>query len=421
MRLPKPPLPAPLLIGFSGGMDSTVLLHLLRQHARPLRALHVHHGLHAQADDWAAHCQHICDELGVPLEIVHVAVARDSGLGPEGAARAARHAAFAQALGVGEILTLAHHQDDQAETFLLRALRGAGTEGLAAMRCWRPFAGGWLWRPMLDWPRTALHDYARRQGLRWVEDPGNTASTFDRNFLRNQVLPLLRQRWPEADVNFARSATLCAQAGDLLEVEDAQALARVQPDPHTLEIAALQALPPARRARLLRRWIAALGLPPLPSNGIAIIECNLLPANHASNARFDWAGARVQRWRGLLHAGRILPPLPQDYTQPWDGRTALKLPTGDMLTLEGADGFDTPVLACARRGGERIVLPGRGHSHALKHVLQDTNTPPWLRARLPLLQAMDGTVLAAGDAIVSAHMAAWLATRGARLQWTPLA
>lgn len=114
MRLPKPPLPAPLLIGFSGGMDSTVLLHLLRQHAHSLRALHVHHGLHAQADDWAAHCQHICDELGVPLEIVHVAVARDSGLGPEGAARAARHAAFAQALGVGEILTLAHHQDDQA-------------------------------------------------------------------------------------------------------------------------------------------------------------------------------------------------------------------------------------------------------------------------------------------------------------------
>ena len=138
MRLPNPPLPSPILLGFSGGLDSSVLLQLLATdpgiRSRGLRALHVHHGLHADADAWAAHCRRVCAALDVPLEVVRVQVNLSARLGVEGAARAARHAAFAAALGDGEILALAHHRDDQAETFLLRALRGAGADGLAAMR-----------------------------------------------------------------------------------------------------------------------------------------------------------------------------------------------------------------------------------------------------------------------------------------------
>ena len=187
-----------VLVGFSGGLDSTVLLRLLagdadiRRHG--LRAIHVHHGLHADADAWAAHCRRTCDALDVPLSIVHVDVDRASGLGLEGAARATRHRAFEEGLRDDEILALAHHRDDQAETFLLRALRGSGVDGLAAMRPWRAYANGWLWRPLLDVPRDALQAHATAHGLAWIEDASNGDPRFDRNFLRNEVMPLLRQR-----------------------------------------------------------------------------------------------------------------------------------------------------------------------------------------------------------------------------------
>ena len=413
----------PVLAGFSGGLDSSVLLHLLANHAETravgLRAVHVHHGLHADADAWATHCQNACDAVGVPLEVVRVTVQRDSGLGLEGAARDARHRAFADALGVGEVLALAHHRDDQAETFLLRALRGSGVDGLAAMRPWRVFAGGWLWRPLLDLPRDALAAHAAAHGLRWIDDPSNADGGLDRGFLRNEVMPALRARWPHAEAMFARSAMLSAQAARLLDEEDAAALAAAG-EGATLRIEALHTLPAARRARVLRRWVTALGLPPLPAQGVAAVEGVLLHPSADANPRFDWSGARLQRWRGLLHAGPVLPPLPAGWSREWDGRDAVTLPTGDRIALLGTDGFDAPLRLHARQGGERIRLPGRTHSHALKHVLQEQGVPPWRRERLPLLSRGEA-LLAAGDAILAADMAAWLDARGARLQWTTLA
>lgn len=415
------PAASGILVGFSGGLDSTVLLQAcatspLRQLG--LRALHVHHGLHADADAWAAHCQRACEALGVPLQVVRVEVARERGGGLEAAARTARHAAFAAELHDGEILALAHHRDDQAETFLLRALRASGPDGLAAMRPWRRHGRGWLWRPLLDLPRSKLLAHAQRQGLRWIEDPANADPAPDRNFLRHQVLPLLQQRWPQAGAAFARSAALSAAAADLLEAEDARALAAAATDdPHALAVAALLSLPAARRARVLRRWIEARGLPPLPASGIDRIEADLLRAAPDAEAAFAWSTACVRRWRDLLHADRRQPPLPAGWHCRWDGRTPLALPDGGTLQLEGGRGFDPPLTVHARRGGERIVLPGRHHHHALKHVLQEARVPPWLRERLPLLSSVDGTLLAAGDRILSADFAHWLHDHGTRLHW----
>lgn len=421
LALPAPPRDGPLLVGFSGGMDSSVLLHCLATtpglRARGLRALHVHHGLHPEADAWAAHCQVVCAGLGVPLQVARVEVDPGSGLGREGAARAARHAAFAQALQDDEILVLAHHQDDQAETFLLRALRGSGVDGLAAMRAWRPYARGWLWRPLLELPRTALAAHAQRHALRWLDDPANADPSFDRNFLRQQVLPLLQRRWPQAAANLARSAALAAQATDLLDTDDTALLASMRLSADTLDAAALRALAPARRARVLRHWIAALGLPPLPGQAVARIDRELLDAPHDANPCLDWHGARIQRWRNQLHAGPLRDPLPLGWETLWDGCAPLALPTGDVLELHGRAGFEAPLRVHARRGGERIRLPGRAHSHALKHVLQEAGIPPWRRERLPLLSAADGTLLAAGDGILAAPLADWLQSRGARLRW----
>ena len=411
-----------LLLGLSGGLDSTALLHRLARDARldngRLRALHVHHGLHADADGWAAHCQWTCEALGIPLAVIRVAV-EHRGEGLEAAAREARYAAFADALRDGELLVTAHHLDDQAETFLLRALRASGPDGLAAMRPWRAFARGWHWRPLLETPRAALLDYARRHRLQWIDDPANASLDFDRNFLRRQVMPLLRARWPQADAAFARSAALSAQASELLDTEDEAALASCATlDAHAIAVAPLLALPAARRARALRRWIQRLDLPPLPGQAIARIESDLLSARGDGEPVFRWGQAQLRRWRDLLYAARVVPPLTQDWQAGWDGRGRLLLPDGGALSLQGADALPAAAWVTARRGGERIRLPGRAHSHALKKVLQDLGVPPWERERLPLLRDAAGDVLAAGDLVHAAGFDAWLRANGARLAWS---
>lgn len=409
-------------VAFSGGLDSTVLLHLLAQdpgvRRQGLHALHVHHGLHPDAEAWAAQCEALCLSLDVPLRVQRVRVDTARGEGMEAAARRARHAAFAEAMQAGDIVALAHHRDDQAETFLLRALRASGPDGLAAMRPWRAFGTGWLWRPLLDTPRSALEAYARASALTWIEDPSNAGTVFDRNFLRHQVLPLLRTRWPHVDAAFARSAALNADTADLLARQDRERLAMAATaDPAALHVAPLRAACPAARARALRRWIDGLSLPPLPAEGFARIDATLLEARADAQAEFAWHGAVVRRWRGLLHAERLRPALPDDWQTDWDGAGPLALPDGGTVSLEGAGTpFATPVRLTARRGGERIALPGRAHRHALKDVLQSRGIPPWERRQLPLLWRGD-TLWAAGDLVLSAECDAWLRAAGGRLLW----
>jgi tRNA(Ile)-lysidine synthase len=403
-------------------MDSMVLLHALatlpEARARGLRAVHVHHGLHAEADDWLGHCEAVCEALDVPLRSVRVEVPRDSGEGIEAAARHARHAAFTKELGDGEVLALAHHRDDQAETFLLRALRGSGVDGLGAMRAWRRFGRGWLWRPLLGHSRVQLLSYARLHDLRWIEDPSNSDSRFDRNFLRQQVLPLLGERWPHVHAALARSAGLSSEAADLLAGEDARSLALLRTaDANVISRAGLQALPPARRARVLRHWIAELDLPPLPAEGIARIEAQVLTGRDDADPCFRWHCAELRAWRDLVHAGAVRQPLDAGWHCEWDGTAPLSLPDGSALLLLGAGGFGLSLRVHARQGGERITLPGRDHSHTLKHVLQDLGVPPWVRERLPLLSDDSGELLAAGDLACSAAFEVWLRERGARLLW----
>lgn len=421
LPLDGPPLDGPLCVAFSGGLDSTVLLHRLAGdaalRARGLRAWHVDHGLQPDADAWQRHCERVCERLGVALRVsrVQVVVAGD---GVEAAARRARHAAFGAGLGDGEILAFAHHLDDQAETFLLRALRASGVDGLAAMRAWRPFARGWLWRPLLALPRATLEAYARGHGLEWIEDPSNADSAFDRNFLRHRIMPLLHERWPHASSAFAGAAGLSAQAAALLEEGDAQALAAcLTLDPECMSRSRLAALPAPRRARVLRRWIDGLGLPPLPASGLARIESGLLHARADASAAYAWHGAVMHAWRDLLHADHERAALPGDWSADWNGTSPLALPTGGTWSLLGASEFGDACTVRPRHGGERIVLPGRTHSHALKHVLQDHGIPPWTRARMPLLFAADGELLAAGDLAYSARFDAWLRERAARLLW----
>ncbi len=420
------PLPAArLAVGLSGGLDSTVLLHLLAMspvvRERGLRAIHVHHGLHADADAWAVHCEAICAALDVPLQVLRVQVDRTDGRGPEGAARAARLRAFGEAIDAHELLALAHHRDDQAETVLLRLLRGAGGDGLAAMRRRSRLGALHLWRPLLDVPRAALREHASAHRLHWIEDPSNADAGFDRNFLRHQVLPLLAQRWPQASRNLARSAALLAEQSLLLATTTDAQLDAPQVAPSVLSLPGLLAQPRAQRARILRAWLLRLDGHPPPARILAAIERDLLRARRDGDARVAWADIVVHGWRDRLYAMNAYAALPADWSIIWDASAPLQLPDGALLALRGADRFDMPVTARARQGGERIRLPGREHSHALKHVLQERDVPPWTRVQMPLLFADDGELLAAGDSVLSARMDAWLLLHGASLHWIPAA
>ena len=431
LTLPSAPGNGPVAIAFSGGRDSTVLLHLAAHdaalRARGLRALHVDHGLQPRSAEWTTHCAAMCADFGVPFETRRVQVVA-GGDGPEAAARDARHAAFARWQAPGETIALAHHRDDQAETVLMRLLRGAGGDGLAGMRAVRPFGRGLLWRPLLDVPAAALAAHAASHALRWVEDPSNSDERFERNHVRRQVMPLLAARWPHAAAGLARSAALLASQAALLAGEDARRLAPIRGDVGTtLDAAALASEAPAWRDRLLRAWVRELGLPPLPADAPATIARDVLDAADDAVPVYAWHGAELRRWGGRLLALSPGPALPPDWRATWDGRTPLTLPTGATLRLavlgdtghaaaHATPAFDTPLDVRARTGGERLRLPGRAHRSELKHLYQQRGIAPWIRDRTPLLFAPDGELLAAGDLIMSERLETWLADHGVALR-----
>ena len=401
----KPILPANLLkklapwrnapawhIAFSGGLDSTVLLHLLASLANtetlpPLSAVHVHHGLQAAADAWPAHCQSICDNLGVPLSVKRVQVQPGASL--ERAAREARYRAFAEVTGAGEVVLTGQHRDDQAETLLFRLLRGAGVRGLAAMPAQRPLAGGYLVRPLLDVSREALEFYAHEHQLKWIEDPSNADSRFSRNYLRHRVLPALTERWPQAVTGLARTAEHLGEAQGLLDelaLLDLQAASKASVFPWlglpSLALAPLCELSDARQRNALRHWLAPL--------------TRLPDSDHWAgwHSMRDAKGDAQPLWRladGELHrCGQRIWWLPStrsefsDATVSWpDPQNPLELPGNGQLTLTG-EAPEGPLEVRYRQGGEILEVPGRGRRD-LKRLLNESGVPGFVRGRLPLL------------------------------------
>ncbi|MGM0572056.1 MAG: tRNA lysidine(34) synthetase TilS, partial [Pseudomonadota bacterium] len=201
-------------IALSGGMDSVLLLHVaasLYAGTDRLSAVHVNHQLQPNADQTERFCQQVCGELGVPLDIRRVVVRSRQGAGKdtggiEEAARHARYQVFEDILVPDELLLMAHHGDDQAETVLFRLLRGTGVAGLGGMPGSRPLGEGLLYRPLLAFSRGELQAWATEKGIDWVEDPSNTDERFDRNFLRQTIMPLLKARWPSLISRIGHSA-----------------------------------------------------------------------------------------------------------------------------------------------------------------------------------------------------------------------
>ena len=383
-----------LWVAYSGGLDSTVLLHALAglasqgQLNQPLRAIHIHHGLSQHADVWQAHCAKHAACWGVPFKSIRVNAQPKTGESPEATARSARYQAIASQMSCGDLLLTGHHQDDQAETLLIQLLRGSGVKGLAAMPHSHPLVNGTLMRPLLTCSRQALQAYAKHHQLRWVEDESNNNDAYDRNFLRNQIIPQLQQRWPSVNATLSRSASHCAQSAQLCDELAAQDLQSIALNNlATLPVKAILTLNSARQNNLLRYWISSQKLP-LPSTQQLQQIAQLLTAKADAMPLVAWPGAELRRFAGKLY---LIPPLTtHDVSQvlEWPATQPSLTIESLELTLQRSEltiASDQDLQIRFRQGGESIRLANNTHHTTLKKLFQQYGVPPWQRNRLPLL------------------------------------
>ncbi|MBE3536684.1 MULTISPECIES: tRNA lysidine(34) synthetase TilS [Enterobacter] len=394
-----------LLVGFSGGLDSTVLLHRLKRWRDQapdvqLRAIHIHHGLSPHAEEWVAHCEALCAAWAIPLLVERVTL-EEEGLGIEAQARKARYAAFAGALQPGEALVTAQHLDDQCETFLLALKRGSGPAGLSAMPARSEFAGTQLLRPLLGETRASLEAWAREHQLSWIEDESNQDDSYDRNFLRLRVLPLLSERWPHFADATARSAMLCAEQESLLDELLSEELSDLISEDGALAIAPLEAISPARRAALLRRWLATHHAA-MPSRAmLSRIWDEVAQAREDASPCVHLSGYEVRRYKGKLWWVKYSPSL-TDVVLHWtspeaplilpqDTGSVSLMPTGHVRLPKPGE----PVSVRFKAGG-LLHIVGRNGGRKLKKIWQEYNVPPWLRDTTPLLFYGETLIAAAG-------------------------
>ena len=353
-----------IAVGLSGGIDSVVLLHLLKHHPG-VSAIHVHHGLSPNADAWAAFCRRLCKQWEVPLTIAKVNVRR-SGKGLEAAAREARYAAFGKL--DADVIALAHQLDDQAETVLMNLLRGAGLRGASGMRALSRFGAKLLARPLLEIPKKNLESYARLHRLEWIEDESNADETLTRNFLRRRVGPLLETRFPDWKRALARAARLFSERDD-------------------------------RAARLLREFLRSKNLG-APSEAKLVEMLKQLKSSAArTELEHDGATLRVYRGKVFIDEAKLAPFDPV----PWSGQRRLAIPAlGGEVRFRAGEGIASKHLRTGtfqirmRSGGERLQLHARRPRRSLKNLFQEAGVPSWARPRTPLLFCGDDLVWVPG-------------------------
>ncbi|MGI9248897.1 MAG: tRNA lysidine(34) synthetase TilS [Woeseiaceae bacterium] len=415
--------PSRYVIAFSGGLDSTVLLHALvslrDELGIPILAIHVDHGLQKDSGNWSEHCKAVAEELGVDFLCRSVTVQLESGKGPEASARDARYAALHAELEYGDWLLSAHHREDQAETLLLNLVRGSGPAGIAGIGAIRRFGPGWLARPLLETDRAALLEYAESEALHWVDDPSNADRRFDRNFLRHEVLPRLKSRWPDISARLQRSAQHSGEAAQLLANLAEIDLEFLGGRAERLPIDGLLSLSTARQRNLLRHALRRLGLSTPTAMQLSRIQSEVIPARADAQPLVTWPGASVRRYRNGLY---LMPEKLLESTESIDvsrdevplgaGLGVLQFVHGEPRGLSEAL-FDREVRVCFRKGGEEFQPEGQIHTRKLKKLLQQEGVVPWMRDRLPLVYAGD-KLIAVGDLWLAA---AAVSEPGVRVRW----
>jgi len=399
---------ANLAVGLSGGMDSVALLAALAELAPgmafSLRAVHVNHGISPNAGDWAAFCERLCTRLALPLQVETVDVAPFRALGLEGAARKARYEAFSRV--DADFLVLAQHRDDQAETLLLRLLRGAGLRGLASMSPVRSLAGtrAKLLRPLLEVPREEIESFARSRHLEWVEDESNADTVRQRNFLRHEALPEIERQFPAARAAISRAAANLGEARELLDAMAQGDLAACGGEA-AVDIPALLRLGDPRAKNVLRYWCDLRDVEPLSAARLGELLRQVKESRldaQMSLAAGEW---RFLRYRDRLHLQPAASVVRPELNEVWNGENVLPLlGLRGVLKFKPEEGRGVSVerlraervTVRLRRGGERLRLDDRRPRRTLKNLFQERGVPPWHRDRLPLVYCGESLVSVPG-------------------------
>jgi tRNA(Ile)-lysidine synthase len=388
----------PLWLAYSGGIDSLVLVDLLHKAQQQLhfqlRLVHVNHQLSAESNNWAQHCLKQAQHYHLPIDVLTVTVDKQSELGLEAAAREARYQAIAEHIEENAVLITAQHQQDQAETLLLQLLRGAGPKGLAAMSPSSKVYGIEVLRPLLNVSQSAINDYAQQHQLNWVEDPSNDDISIRRNYLRQQIWPLLEAEWPAASQTLARSAAHCAESHQLnieLAELDCQRLA-INPTEHRLSIDALLTLSAARQRNLLRYVLERLDIPSPSSVVLQRIIDELCLAKADKQPEVSWAGGEARRYQQQLYLMTSLEQPEPGYQFAINSTDTVELGAGWLLQWQPKLGegislecIEAGLSVACRQGGEKIRLAGHAHSKTLKQLMQDWKILPWQRPIWPLI------------------------------------
>ncbi len=421
--------PAAYLLAFSGGRDSQVLLHLLaavqKQLPARLAAVHIDHGLQSESLGWAVHCEQVCQTLGVPIKRLTLRLSPARGESVEAQARTARYEALSELLGEGEMLLTAHHREDQAETVLLQLLRGAGPAGLSAMPLVTSFGNGLHCRPLLEVSAEQIQTYAESHHLSWVEDGSNSNDRFDRNFLRNQVIPLMRQRWPAMSRTLSRSARHCSEAQKLVEQTAHRLLHNlVDPRSGSLALPELLKLPACESRAVLRLWIRTSGFATPDTTRLDRILDEMGGAAEDRNPLVHWPGVEIRRYRGRLYVRPPLLTMDSEQVIAWSDDNPVELPAGlgQLRAVVGSFGLSLSAWRNSRielrfkEQGGRLKPLGRAHSCTFKNYFQQLGIPPWLRTRIPLIY-LDGELAAVSDFCICEPFGAPASEQGVRLEW----
>ena len=372
-----------LWVAYSGGVDSHVLLHAIKQSCLeiPITAVHINHQLNAQAQVWQQHCQDVCDALGIVLNTITIDASPQANQSPEQAARIQRYRALKKVVADNEYLLTAHHQDDQAETLLLQLLRGAGPKGLSAMPRLKIFAKGFCYRPLLNFSREQILEYAKQHHLDWVEDNSNQDSKFDRNFLRAEVMPLLKSRWPSMATTLSRTAQHCANASLLLAEIATEDLNNLKGSAaNTLSIGKLNQLDSNRQCNALRTWLDNQNLP-IPNTKRLVAVCNTVLKCESDKAPLvEWQGVQVRRYRDDIYAIDTF------------AQTDFENPEKLLQYFKQKFPQASSIVAQYRQPGQRVKRPHSEGSRCLKKLFQQWGIPPWQRDKLPLI-FVDGELM----------------------------
>ncbi|GAA6173068.1 tRNA lysidine(34) synthetase TilS [Colwellia sp. KU-HH00111] len=421
----------PLVIAYSGGVDSQVLLHaiatLKQQSPTPITILdnvtvcHVNHGLSVNAQAWQLFAQQTCDKFGLTLKVCQVNVQAQAQQSLEALARDARYQALHSIYAQPSLIITGHHSDDQAETLLLALKRGSGLKGLSAMAAETKKAKDLLVRPLLEITRTEIIDYAKTHALTWIEDESNTDTRFDRNFIRNEIMPLLNKRWPSITRTINRSSEHCLEGQLLLDELANEDLSRCQQAVDCLSVTALAELSQARFNNLIRYF--------LEQNHCIMPSSEQLSQLHLQLAAADDKNPAVKVGQYYLRRfkGRLF--LTADFEDVSEWQTDLLLAkTSSKVVLPNKLGKVNCVITTANEVDEnsqylKLPKPGqkitisfthtnpkclpdyRQHSRSLKKVLQELAIPPWQRKRIPFLYYDDTLVAAVGLFVCQAYMA----------------